>query len=496
MKKRITSILFLAVALFCNCSQSDDFIAGDNNLTEATDGNVSVVFRLQSSQTSTTRSAEDSHSYIQGSADEYKVNNARVYLYDNQTKLFVKTFLLNNITRKGSDANGNIIYETEEVSVPQGTYDIFVTANTNRVISKDTENEFLSDIDRITYEKANIEDISGGIVMSNRASANVATVIADDDNDNENIVSVTVERVLARLDIAKSANEYKLTDNKGTQYATIKLDGYSIVNLAKYYYTFRHTAVLTSMTEPEWDINTNFGNIADVNGYVIDPYFFKKKIDATSFSNQDKFFENYYGDMANPNSIQWKSFNAVSSAPNYKTSYCLENCALAQSQKNGYSTGVVFRATIEPHNNVYRLNGSGQLEIINNPSEYPEELQFFDYRFFASPEALETYIRNTGASGEYHINKYEKTDDGYRCYYKYWIRHIDNYRTTEMGVMEFAVVRNNLYRMLITNISGIGDGGTGILNVSPDIPDEGEASIHVVLNVKPWIVRDLTDIVL
>ena len=62
-----------------------------------------------------------------------------------------------------------------------------------------------------------------------------------------------------------------------------------------------------------------------------------------------------------------------------------------------------------------------------------------------------------------------------------------------MGVMEFGIVRNNLYRMLITKISGL---GYNEMIVDPDKPDEGETYLKVVLNVKPWIVRDLTNIVL
>jgi hypothetical protein len=62
-----------------------------------------------------------------------------------------------------------------------------------------------------------------------------------------------------------------------------------------------------------------------------------------------------------------------------------------------------------------------------------------------------------------------------------------------MGVMEFAIVRNNLYRMLITGVSDLGDGGSII---DPNTPDEGETYLKVVLNVKPWTVRDLTNIVL
>lgn len=494
---RISSALLLASALLWSCSDVEDLANVSNPVeTEAAEGMAFVKFRLQSNQSSSTRSVEDSHTYVQGTADEYKVNTARVYLYDAPTKLFVKTFLLSNITRKGSDSSGNIIYETDKVEVPQGTYDIFVTANTDRVINKDTESEFLADIDSVTYTKASIEDISAGVIMSNRGSANVGTAIANKGTDEDNLVTITLERVLARLDVAKSADEYKLTDNGGVQYATIKLDGFYIANLAKYYYSYRHTAELTSMTEPQWNSLAYFGNVADVNGYVVDPYFFKKKVDASSFTNQDKYYEHFYGDLSNPNSAQWVAFNPVNATPDYKTTYCLENCALAPAQKNGYSTGVIFRATVEPYSNVYKLNASNALELITNTAQYPEVLYYYDYKFFASPEALAAYINSIGGSGDYQTRKFENTDDGYRCYYKYWIRHLDNYRPTEMGVMEFAIVRNNLYRMLVTNVSDLGEGGTGTITVSPDIPDEGETILQVTINVKPWIVRDQTNIVL
>lgn len=494
--RNIFGTLLLAVGILCGCTQNDEII--NDNKQETTKDNVGVTFRLQSNIAATTRSVEDSHEHVQGTADEYKVNNARVYLFDNPTKLFVKSFLLTGITRNGSDADGNVIYDADKVMVTQGTYDIFVVANSNRVINKNTESEFLADIDSVTYTRAQIDDITAGILMTNRGVANVATVIERNGN-NDNVVSIQLERVLARIDVAKSAETFPLSDDGGTQYASVKLDGFYVVNLPKYFYSYRHTAVLTSMDEPDWNVMTNFGNVNDVNGYVIDPYFFSKKIDASTFTNKDKYYENFYGDLTDPKSGKWKAFNAVSATPNYQTTYSLENCALAPAQKNGYSTGVVFKAVLEPFNNVYKLNASGSLELITNKANYPEVLYYYGYKFFDSPEAFKAYINSISTTGQemFQARKYEKTDDGYRCYYNYWIRHMDNYKPTEMGVMEFGVVRNNLYRLLVTNVSDLGYGGTGTLDdISTDTPDEGEAALKVVLNVKPWIVRDQTNIVL
>lgn len=490
--KKILHPLLFAIVFLCSCSQTEEVTVNDSKEKKTEDSKV--VLRLQSNFSTATRSAEDSHEYSQGTADEYKVNSARVYFFDHTTKLLAKSAQLSGITFFGTDGSGNIIYETDPITIPNGTYDIFVTANTNRQIKKDKEDQFLADIDSISYTQALIEDISGGIIMTNRASDNVATEIRKSNNNDVNVIDILLERVLARLDVAKKNETFELTDSKGVQYASITLDGYHIVNLPKYYYSFRHTAVLTSLDEPKWDLMTNFGNVADVNGYVIDPYFFKKTISASNFTNADKYFEKFAIDYNDPNHVKWSSFNAVSQTPNYKTTYCLDNCCLLPAQKNGYSTGVIFRAIMEPYNNVYHLNNSGNMELVTDKTLYPEVLYYFQQNFYDSAEALAVAVSATGSpSNTYQARKFEKTDDGYRCYYKYWIRHLDNMNNTEMGVMEFAVVRNNLYRMLITGVSDLGDGTPEII---PDTPDEGETYLKVVLNVKPWIVRDLTDIVL
>lgn len=482
--------LFLAAAFLCSCGQSEEPTTGNGNLEES-EGNVNVVFKLQSNSSTATRSAEDSYEHLRGTANEYQVNKVRVYLFDSATKLFARTFTLTGIKFAGTDGTGSgyVIYDTDPISVPQGRYDIFVTANTDRVIDKKTEAEFLADVDEETYKKALIEDISGGIVMTNRASANLDVTITRNSADGINTINITLERVLARLDIAKRAEKFELTDKNGSKYATVTFDGYFIVNLATTYYSYRHTSVLTTLQEPEWDVTKNFGNVTDVNGYVIDPYFFKKTIDAASFTNQDYFYVNFAPQYTNAEAIGWRSFNAVKSDPDYKIAYCLENCALAPAQKNGYSTGVLFRALVEPNNNVYHLNNSGVLELLTDKSKYPETLYFFNEKFYDSATALEAAVAATSGSAvtKFQARKFEKTDAGYRCYYKYWIRHLDNNKPTEMGVMEFGVVRNNLYRMLISGVYDLGDGTPTIV---PDTPDEGETYLQVVLNVKPWIIRE------
>ena len=138
---------------------------------------------------------------------------------------------------------------------------------------------------------------------------------------------------------------------------------------------------------------------------------------------------------------------------------------------------------------MYFLNNTGDLQLLTDKTSYPQELYYYDNRFFASKEALEKAVKEDRLStANYQYKKFDKTDKGYVCYYKYWIRHLDNGNNNVMGVMEFAIVRNNLYRMKVT---GITDMGEGTLEIIPDTPDEGLTKLQIEIDVKPWVVRNI-----
>lgn len=82
---------------------------------------------------------------------------------------------------------------------------------------------------------------------------------------------------------------------------------------------------------------------------------------------------------------------------------------------------------------------------------------------------------------------------GYYCYYYYWNRHNDNGENGIMGPMEFAVVRNNVYKLSVTKISGLGHPRIPENDPDkpkPDTPDE-QNNLHITVSVKvlPWVVR-------
>ena len=62
-----------------------------------------------------------------------------------------------------------------------------------------------------------------------------------------------------------------------------------------------------------------------------------------------------------------------------------------------------------------------------------------------------------------------------QCYYIWWLRHSNNDDDTSNGVMEYAVVRNNIYKVTVNSVSTIGG----------DIPGEEELRAHVYVN--DWV---------
>ena len=85
-----------------------------------------------------------------------------------------------------------------------------------------------------------------------------------------------------------------------------------------------------------------------------------------------------------------------------------------------------------------------------------------------------------------------------KSYYKYWIRHDTNENVNVMSAMEFVIVRNNVYQLVVTGVRDLGDPLPYTPGKdSPDNPDESEeVFIDVYLYVKNWVKRTNSGIIL
>lgn len=127
-------------------------------------------------------------------------------------------------------------------------------------------------------------------------------------------------------------------------------------------------------------------------------------------------------------------------------------------------------------------------------------------KFIESETALQ--IPTGGINDEYIATLYN--DYGVSCYregksyHKYWIQHdpsaASEARTDQvLGVMEYGIVRNNVYQLNVTGVRDLGDPLPYTPGKDdPDTPDEkeDEYTIEVRIYVKDWILRKNLDIIL
>lgn len=166
-------------------------------------------------------------------------------------------------------------------------------------------------------------------------------------------------------------------------------------------------------------------------------------------------------------------------------SYCFENSVMAEKQVHGLTTGIVFVGM------VYKDESC--------TTEIDELYKYGDHVFMSLQAIKEAYgdavdidadwlngtkTPTAAELAEKNIMKYES---GLCYYYTSRIKHFDNGDDTNLGIMEYAIMRNNIYSLSVTGISDI---GSPIVDPTPDIPNESkEAALSLKVNILPWIVR-------
>ena len=75
------------------------------------------------------------------------------------------------------------------------------------------------------------------------------------------------------------------------------------------------------------------------------------------------------------------------------------------------------------------------------------------------------------------------------CYYTWWVKHSNDGDDTTVGPMEYAIVRNNIYKLTVKSVAGLGGdvpGGT---------PESGD-DIVIHVKVNDWMLLDEEEIIM
>lgn len=295
----------------------------------------------------------------------------------------------------------------------------------------------------------------------------------------------------------------------------VRIEGYALTNLSKEQNHVRHIGDGHGVSTPFGTLNGNNYLItpywADKNGVTYDEdgnftgnpatttWFYNTLADVSAESENltidtDGSFKNgeaaatYYRALPTTDEDPGTVTGGTGTNPKVgaRMAYCFENSTDIDHQTHGLSTGISFVARMykdescaQPITTLYQYNGYNF-----------ESLKAIGEAFGANtPKAIQDLIDGTTPETKESLAaaNIKKYSSNICYYYTTEIKHFDNGNNNTLGNMEFAIMRNNIYSLAITNISKIGDP---IVDPTPETPNETkEAALKVSVKIIPWIVR-------
>lgn len=322
-----------------------------------------------------------------------------------------------------------------------------------------------------------------------------------------------VERSMARFDYmaVNENNVYALgKDKDGATTVNVTLTDVALINQSKEFYLLRR--VSDDGTNTNWTV----GGVETPNNFVVDTDYAAKAngyVDATNFDAH----------MTAPTAWSWTSLASLNTDDNWTGEadndhtpsdykiwcYAKENTIPnIDAQQKGITTGVVFKAQITAADAASdalkaALNAGTETIYVHNNILYgtwadvkaAAEVTGADATLTAAYNQVEASKKAAADYADAGFTGYSPEGGKYYAYYYYWNRHNDNGDPYKMGKMEFAVVRNNVYKLCVDSIAKFGHPTPGGNDPDPDPedPKDPDESVNYYFNVTvkvlPWVVR-------
>ena len=530
----------LLLTTWAACSDDTDASGGENpeEARAYTTVTIAVPNGVAETRASDPTADTDGTSTETGLKDEYKVTKANLYLFPGGTGSSFGSSKLTEIisisqftqTTTTTTDQKTIVWTSKKTALTPGDYRIYIVVNGTVNGVGDSDKGTLTEADFLAKTTADATSViaavpSDGLVMASRSpnsnNSNTLPYIAQEiTKDPEQTIAATVERVMGKITVTAGGTNASsaATANKYTSFSTtvtaignitdITLKNYYVVNARKEGYYFRHVDKESTVTNPLTE--ANYGNSSATLPYVTDPKTYNKTYTSTPA------LANSYGDwyLQGSSAFGLLSFGTFSGTytdmPGYSSgavetkvaAYCYENTMLKDKQKNGYTTGIVFKAEIAPSKMMQKKSSGDGVEETTTIGSIGE-IFYHSGIFYKDIEALKeagvlladgtTSSSASGAPADLKKNdvqcfKKGNTDGKFFCYYPYWIKHLPS--DTAEDVMEFGIVRNNVYQVTVTGIQGVGkDGVTENIITDTETDDPTTVLLNVKLSIKPWVVR-------
>lgn len=404
------------------------------------------------------------------------------------------TVVAANVTPTAANASTYVAKFDTQALVAGTTYKVYIYANCSAPAAVDVNAVSEASVAEMTADNK--------FWMTNAYDAADVTLPSDlaaytQPNTPFNLGSHTVERSMARFDYKakKAGNVYDMGAG-----LSLTLTEAALINQSKAHYVFRRVADNNTATPV-------VGGVETPSNWVVD----------TDWKSKTK--AGFDAQLEEPANWSWTSLSSLTADDNYRDDYKIwcyakENTVPSiDAQKHDVSTGVVFKAEITAGEaasaevkaalasgkRIYVFNNKlyGTWADVKTAAEDGDDanLQAAYNQAAASVtgEATEPTAVAAAAAG---FTGYSADGGKYYTYYYYWNRHNDNLDPYKMGIMEYAVVRNNVYKLCVDSISKFGHPDpTNPTDPDPDPvkPNDPDESVNyyftVTVKVLPWTVR-------
>ena len=493
--KKINYLLAAALFIAAGCEKSPV----DQGTTN--EGNVYMQFSVKMLST---RSQTDNEG--EGNSNSDATPDTEVGLAKENTISTVDIVLVGSNTVKATNvtpvaADGSTyVAKFDKKTIAAGKYDVYIYANCTSPETFAIDQTSDADVSAMTQDNK--------FWMTNAYAAAQVDITAEalkactTPQNPYNLGAHTVERSMARFDYKQSG-----AFNMGAG-ITLTLTDAALINQSKAHYMFRR---VTAGSEPT-ATNAVVGGAEVPTNWVVD----------TDWSN--KVAGNFDAQLSDPSNWHWTSLASLTTNDNYDGDYKIwcyakENTIPGTTaQKHNVSTGVVFKGELAA--------GETASDAVKTAMAAGERIYVFNNVLYGAWSDVEAAAKagtdptlqaayNQAATGvaadaeptgaaaaAAGFTGYSPKNGTYYVYYYYWNRHNDNLDPYNMGVMEFAVVRNNVYKLAVDKINRFGhptppdpsnpdpDPEPDPDPVDPDDPDESvNYYFNVTVKVLPWTVR-------
>lgn len=450
------------------------------------------------------------------------------------------SFTVGNYTTPGNGIDRTYTTSPQQVDLKNGTYNVIVVANpgadwwTGKSLTLDDVRNHIQ-----TTAWTASESGYSDFVMTSVADATL-TLNSNPESDPAK-ATVNVERMAARLDYKAEAS-YTCTDPAYPN-ATVKITGAALVNnLTAGSYIIKRVADDVNGTNLSYLGNETADENGAATNYVLDPWTASKNgnLYGTWFMNgssDPNWWAGYVqlGTSVSDGAETWQRIGytlenttaADAAGSDYSTGVVFKATFHPKGVAN-YQGGATFFALgthlfasmedmmtyvygadfsqfddkIDACDNWAAVKTFAASLLDNDPSDYKafllgqdeaqdlaqvkESLKWSAYMLSNcgySASLNETYkveldqngIVTRNALQSYGVRTYEDAT----CYYTWWVRHSNDNNDETKGIMEYAIVRNNIYKLTVNSIYSLGN----------DVPGEDE-NIILDVYVNDWLLLE------